>query len=84
MTELRRRMDDDMQVRGMADRTRETYLWAVSGLAMRKALYQGHAHRRLRRARVSRRRHDRGPDPRRFPGSQARRHPRLPGLRCGS
>jgi len=26
-------MDDDMQVRGMADRTRETYLWAVSGLA---------------------------------------------------
>lgn len=34
MTELRRRMDDDMQVRGMADRTRETYLWAVSGLAM--------------------------------------------------
>ena len=33
MTELRRRMDDDMQVRGMADRTRETYLWAVSGLA---------------------------------------------------
>ena len=33
MTELRRRMDEDMQVRGMADRTRETYLWAVSGLA---------------------------------------------------
>ncbi len=33
MTELRRRMDDDMPVRGMADRTRETYLWAVSGLA---------------------------------------------------
>jgi integrase/recombinase XerD len=33
MTELRRRMDDDMQVRGLADRTRETYLWAVSGLA---------------------------------------------------
>jgi len=33
MTELRRQMDDDMQVRGMADRTRETYLWAVSGLA---------------------------------------------------
>ena len=32
MTELRRRMDDDMQVRGIADRTRETYLWAVSGL----------------------------------------------------
>jgi site-specific recombinase XerD len=26
-------MDEDMQVRGMADRTRETYLWAVSGLA---------------------------------------------------
>lgn len=33
MTELRRRMDEDMIVRGMADRTRETYLWAVAGLA---------------------------------------------------
>lgn len=33
MTELRRRMNDDMQVRGMADRTRETYLAAVTGLA---------------------------------------------------
>ena len=33
MTELRRRMDDDMLARGMADRTRESYLWAVSGLA---------------------------------------------------
>jgi len=33
MTELRRRMDDDRVVRGMADRTREAYLWAVSGLA---------------------------------------------------
>ena len=33
MTELRRQMDDDMVVRGMADRTRETYLWAVTGLA---------------------------------------------------
>jgi integrase/recombinase XerD len=33
MTELRRRMDDDMVVRGMADRTRETYLMAVTGLA---------------------------------------------------
>ena len=33
MTELRRRMADDMPVRGMADRTRETYVWAVSGLA---------------------------------------------------
>jgi len=33
MTELRRRMDEDMIVRGMADRTRETYLWAVTGLA---------------------------------------------------
>jgi Putative transposase len=33
MTELRRRMDEDMVVRGMADRTRETYLWAVEGLA---------------------------------------------------
>lgn len=33
MTELRRRMDADMVVRGMADRTRETYLRAVTGLA---------------------------------------------------
>ena len=33
MTELRRRMDEAMVVRGMADRTRETYLWAVEGLA---------------------------------------------------
>ena len=33
MTELRRRMDDDMVVRGMAVRTRETYLAAVKGLA---------------------------------------------------
>ena len=33
MTVLRRRMDDDMVVRGMADRTRETYLAAVTGLA---------------------------------------------------
>ncbi len=33
MTELRRRMDEDMIVRGMADRTREMYLWAVTGLA---------------------------------------------------
>lgn len=33
MTELRRRMNDDMQVRGLADRTRETYLSAVTGLA---------------------------------------------------
>ena len=33
MTELRRRMDEAMIVRGFADRTRETYLWAVSGLA---------------------------------------------------
>jgi integrase/recombinase XerD len=33
MTELRRRMDEDMIVRGMADRTRESYLWAVTGLA---------------------------------------------------
>ena len=29
MTELRRRMDEDMVARGMADRTRESYLWAV-------------------------------------------------------
>ena len=33
MTELRRRMDDDMVVRGMAERTRETYLRAITGLA---------------------------------------------------
>ena len=33
MTELRRRMDDDMVVRGMAGRTREAYLGAVTGLA---------------------------------------------------
>lgn len=33
MSALRRRMDEDMIVRGMADRTRETYLWAVEGLA---------------------------------------------------
>lgn len=33
MTELRRRMDEAMIVRGMADRTREAYLWAVTGLA---------------------------------------------------
>ena len=33
MTELRRRMDDDMLARGRADRTRESYLEAVTGLA---------------------------------------------------
>ncbi len=33
MTELRRRMDEDMLARGFAERTRETYLWAVAGLA---------------------------------------------------
>lgn len=33
MTELRRRMDEDMIVRGFAVRTREAYLWAVTGLA---------------------------------------------------
>ena len=33
MTELRRQMDDDTVVRGMAKRTRETYLAAVTGLA---------------------------------------------------
>lgn len=33
MTELRQRMDEDMIVRGMAERTRESYLWAVTGLA---------------------------------------------------
>ena len=30
MTALRRRMDEDMVVRGMADRTRETYMSAGS------------------------------------------------------
>ena len=33
MTKLRQQMDDDMVVRGMAVRTRETYLAAVAGLA---------------------------------------------------
>ena len=33
MTELRRRMDDDMLARGLADRTRESYLDAVTRLA---------------------------------------------------
>ncbi len=33
MTELRTRMDNDMLVRGMAERTRETYLAAVARLA---------------------------------------------------
>jgi integrase len=33
MTELRRRMEDDMVARGFAARTRESYLWAVTGLA---------------------------------------------------
>lgn len=33
MTALRRRMEDDMLARGLADRTRESYLWAVTGLA---------------------------------------------------
>jgi hypothetical protein len=33
MTELRRRMDDDMVVRGMAVRTREADMAAVTGLA---------------------------------------------------
>lgn len=33
MTQLRRRMDDDMLARGFADRTRESYLWAVTRLA---------------------------------------------------
>ena len=33
MTELRTRMDNDMLVRGMAERTRETYLGAVARLA---------------------------------------------------
>jgi integrase len=33
MTELRRRMEDDMVVRGSATRTRQSYLWAVRSLA---------------------------------------------------
>jgi len=33
MTELRRRMDNDMVLRGMATKTREAYLGAVTGLA---------------------------------------------------
>jgi site-specific recombinase XerD len=33
MTALRERMEDDMVARGLADRTRESYLWAVTGLA---------------------------------------------------
>lgn len=33
MTALRRQMDDDMIVRGMADKTREAYLGAVTGIA---------------------------------------------------
>lgn len=33
MTELRQRMSDDMQVRRMAEKTQEAYLWAVTGLA---------------------------------------------------
>jgi hypothetical protein len=33
MTELRRRTDEDMIVRGLADRTREPYLGTVTGLA---------------------------------------------------
>ena len=33
MTELRQRMEDDMVARGFAARTRESYLWAVTGLA---------------------------------------------------
>ena len=33
MTELRMRMDNDLLVRGMAERTREAYLAAVTRLA---------------------------------------------------
>ena len=33
MTKLRQQMDDDMLARGLADRTRESYLWAVTGVA---------------------------------------------------
>ena len=33
MSELRTRMDNEMIVRGLADRSRETYLAAVAGLA---------------------------------------------------
>jgi len=31
MSEVRRRMDEAMIVRGMANRAREAYLWAVAG-----------------------------------------------------
>ena len=43
MTELRRRMNDDTQVRGLADRTRETYLWAVTGRRVMGAVGHGGA-----------------------------------------
>jgi hypothetical protein len=33
MTEVRRQMEDDMVARGFATGTRESYLWAVTGLA---------------------------------------------------
>ena len=33
MTDLRRRMDEAMIIRGFAERTREAYLWAVTSLA---------------------------------------------------
>ena len=36
MGTLRKQMDDDMVVRGMAERTRETYLSAVAAMAAHK------------------------------------------------
>ena len=33
MSPLRKQMDEDMVVRGLAERTRESYLYAVTGLA---------------------------------------------------
>ena len=45
MTELRRRMDDDMIVRGFAVRTRETYVDVVKGLAKALPPITGPDHR---------------------------------------
>jgi hypothetical protein len=43
MTKLRRRMIEDMVVRGVAVRTRESYLAAVTGLAKQ---WGNHIHQR--------------------------------------
>ena len=52
MTELRRRMDDDMLARGVADRTRESYLWAVTGLALGWLVWLRRRRDRARKARL--------------------------------